>query len=254
MVSKIPVWKGSKDFQEDPSSPAYSTDKSGPKYTRVFRGPFDALVSSAPARLSAMKDVPAGMFVDTVTIQKSPGGVGVMTVTLSPAPRQDFTFSDNVVLELEWTSEQKKLETHPIFRLAIENPDVPGAGSYPLKMFATGGGPGDYDKIEAWKNETDPEKRALKFSVMTDNQQAFVERLAKGEDSYMAWNPVIRQTTKNAARPNGLRCGMVDDPPSEVKVEGYTYIRTSDRVTLDRTWTRVIEWTGFDSVDTEIYS
>ena len=253
MASKLPVWRGAKDVQEDPASPIYSADSKGPKYTRIFRGPYDSLMGNKPSRLDATKDIPVGFLVDTVDVRKAPGGLGVMTLTFTPAPIQDYTFAENLVLELEWLQVEKKLETHPIFRPAGENPGVTNCGEYVLAETRGGDGMNDYDKIEAWKSASTGEARKTAYEALSSNAQTFVDKLAKGEDSYLAYIPVCRRTTKSATPPTHGECGLIEDPPGEIKVADYTYVKTADRGTRDRTWTRCEEWTGFRSVDSEIY-
>ncbi len=141
----LPVWKGNTQLQEQPNSPVFENNKDGPRYTRIWVGPYATCLASIPARLSSIAGSPPGYLVDIVRVERAPGNKGMMTVTLTPAPIQDWTFGDNETLEVEWVELQKKIEAHPMFRTADSESSHPNAGKYPLND-------DDLDKIEEWKN------------------------------------------------------------------------------------------------------
>ncbi len=92
------------------------------------------------------------------------------------------------------------------------------------------------------------------YSALSDNAKALVDRLKRGQDTYVVYAPVARRTTKFSTKAGNTRCGFLSNPPGDAAVAGYLYLKTADRSTRDRNWTRSEEWTGADEIDTEIYA
>src|SRR5581483_537309 len=184
-------WKGTTAIKEAPSSPVFENTKDGPRYTRTFNGPYTALLGNTPARLGTMTGVPSGFYVDTVRVEKAPGNRGIMTVTLTPAPIQDYTFEANQTLEVEYVEIQKRIETHPMFNAVTAESSHPNANKYALTD-------DDLDAIEEWKNQTTATDRKTKYDALSDNAKALAQRIKRGQDSYVIYAPVCRVTKKNA--------------------------------------------------------
>ncbi len=237
-------WKGTTDVKEQANSRLFETSKEGPRYTLIYKGPYTAIMGNLPARLSNISGVASTYFVDTVRVEKGPGGTGTMTVTMTPAPIQDYTFDTNAVFEVEWIEVQKKLETHPRY----------------LDGGAKALNDADLDAIEEWKNAASASLRTAAYAKLTSNSGVsgnatdFVDKLKHGTDSFVIYSPLCRVTTKHASKPDVSECGLRNDPPSGCKVNGYIYLKTADRATRDRTWTRVQEWTGATLWDTDLYA
>ncbi len=246
-MAKIIVWKGTKSLQEQPDSPVYENGSSGPKYTRTWEGPYAACTAAQPTRLSTIPGTPAGFLVDTVRVNRAPGERGIMVVTFAPAPVKDYTFENNETLEIEWIEVQKPLETHPMFNAASATSVHPNAGLYELSD-------DDWDTIDEWKSADRARKREIILEESTAEALAFIHRLQRGQDSYVLYCPVGRRTRKYATAPVCTRSGLPQNPPAAIKVSGYVYLKTADRATRDRTWTRTEEWTGADEIDTEVYA
>ena len=244
-MANTPRWKGTNDFKEQPTSPVFENTKDGPKMTRTFRGPYAKLVSDQPQRLAVMVGSPSDFKVDSVRIAKQPGGSGEMTVVLTPAPIEDYTFENNEVLEVEWLEVSKKLEEHPFF---LKAEFVNGATNGTAALTAD-----DLDKIAAWKNASGVTDRVAAWGTLSANAKIFVNYLKVGVDSYVQYAPVARRTTKYSAAPTLGKCGRRSNPPAAIKIDGYEYLKTADRLTKDRTWTRVEEWTGALYVDHTLY-
>lgn len=222
-----PLWKGTKDLKEDPNSPKFENSASGPRYTRIFTGPYQTADSKKPARLVNMVGTPASFYVDTVEVAKMPGGRGQLTVTLTPAPQQDYSTEGNATLEVEWVEVQKKIETHPHF--AALSP-----------------------KLREKVQEVVDGKRSID-TLASSLATALAERLLAGQDSYVVYSPVARRTTKHSTPPATSACGKREMPPADIAIAGYVYLKTADRRTRDRTWSRVEEWTGGLEIDELIY-
>lgn len=240
-------------MHEAPSSPVYENTKDGERFTLVYGGPYSALVAGAPARNVNVIGINPAFFVDNVRVEKQTGGRGVMTVVMVTNP--DPGLNGDPVSEIEWIEVQKKLESHPIFREPGADTLHPNAGLYPLND-------ADLDAIEEWNNAPTATLRTKAYEAAVDtaakpalsgNAHHLIDRLKRGQDSYVLYSPHARKTTKNATQPNTSYCGYISDPPAEVRAPGYVYLQTGDRGTRDRNWTRTIEWTGADFIDNELY-
>jgi hypothetical protein len=242
----VPVWIGDPSTRLDPRCPLYEDSKDGPRYTLIYNGVYTTIQSNLPARLSTIPDAPAAYMVDTVRLEKSPGGKGTLTVMLSPAPVEDYTMAGNSVLEVEWVEISKPLITHPIFNAATETSTNPNAGKYELTQT-------DLDDIAQWESTTDAPTRNTLYMGFTANAQACIDKLRKGVDSYVLYAPVCRETNKGVSQPENTECGIIINPPVNVMIEGYMYLQTADRATRDAIWSRTREWTGADAIDTDLY-
>lgn len=85
----------------------------------------------------------------------------------------------------------------------------------------------------------------------------YAEKILRGMESFTDFNPVVRQS-ETAGGFTGLgstAAGKIDTPPGRAP-GGYVYIKTADRYLRngDGTWTHDEEWTGYDSVDEDIYT
>lgn len=229
MANSKTVWKGTKDLKDSPESPSYEENSNGAVWTIVKQGPFGACLASKPIRGQELSGF-TGVAVDTVRIQKAHGGTGTLTVTLTTAPIEDRT----PVLEIEWIETQKKLESHKFFKTLT---------------------PAHWDKIEDWRNATTAADRSTKYAALTGLLQKFADKILKGEDSYVVYSPVARVTTSSPTKPNTGGCGMKDNPPAQIKIQTYKYLKTADRaVRQSMKWQRVEEWTGAEEIDDDLYN
>ena len=238
-MAKVIKWKGSKDVREDPESPVLEITSNGSVQTRIFNGSYAALNASIPPRFSSIKGS-GGLLVDTVRITKQVAGRGKMTITLTEAPQYDL---DQPVPELEWMEVSKPLTQHPRY--------LPGG----LKALDDD----DLDIIEEWKSAATAKQRSAVYARIVGaypEAKDLVDKLKRGQESFVEYAPVVRLTTKSRAKPNTAACGKIDVPPGVAEApRGYVYLKTADRrIRQDRIWQRVEEWTGAAFVDTDIYN
>ena len=138
------------------------------------------------------------------------------------------------------------------------------------------------DQIEQWKKQKEDNYAAYEgylydgSTKMDGNTLTLAEMIFKGIESYTEYVPVMTQTYTQAPMPSaapagapnmgtqlGKRCTPevpsgctpidgVDTLPTHLK---NVWIGTGDRLTgnNDGTYTRVQQWTGFDSVDEDLY-
>jgi hypothetical protein len=227
------TWRGSIAIQEDPNSPQIQIDVNGWKRVRIYNGQYSILNAAAPPRGALTAD---GM-VDVVDLKRAPGGRGILTVTYGP---YSFAGLDapGGLQEIEWVEVQKKLEQHPRYQIGG-----------PAALTAS-----DLDKIEDWRTTTSATERASKFSALSFNAQDFAAKVNRGQDSWVIYAPVARQTLRSQSEPTAGGCGVIQSPPPLIAITGYQYLKTADRVSGQGThWEQTREWTGADSWDSEIY-
>jgi hypothetical protein len=227
------TWRGSTAIQEDPNSPEVAVTQSGVNVVRIFNGQYSVL-AGVPIIRGAI--YPDGQ-LDEGNLKKAPGGRGILVMKFVP-----FSFagidSPGGIQEVEWLEVQKKLETHPRYS--------PG-GTAELTE-------DDLDKIEQWRNAANATERHTAFVALSTNAVDFVTKVARGQDSYVVYAPVARQTLKLTSEPTPQPCGVIQSPPPLIAIGGYQYLKTADRVSGQSThWEQTREWTGAAFWDSEIY-
>ena len=245
----LPVWKGSTELTEQPGSPLYELDAYGPKYTRVWKGPHATCMANIPARLSTISGTTDDFSVDKVKVEKAPGGLGIMTVSLLAFPIQDYTFSENQLLEIEYQEIQRPLLTHPTFNPASANVGTTGAGDNDLTD------PETQNLLIQYENGDANQKNAVYATAPTDfpELRTYLNLVRAGVTSYVLYAPVCRKTTKNAAPPDMDCPGYIATPPGYLDLAGTIFLYTANRLTYDHGWNQVQEWTGAQSIAILLY-
>jgi hypothetical protein len=227
------TWRGSTGVFEDPCSPEIVIRQDGRHIIRTFNGPYSILEAFTPNR----GDFRDGGQVDTVNLKHGVGGKGTLIVDVGPIALPGI--ADPVgVLEIEWLEVQKRLEQHPRYKLG---------GAAQLTN-------ADLDAIEEWRSLSTATQRAAKFATLSINAQEFVSKVNRGQDSFVLYGPVSRQTIRSTIEPISEPCGVIQSPPPDIAVDGYQYLKTADRVQGQGThWEQIREWTGADEWDSQIY-
>jgi hypothetical protein len=243
-----PIWKGNKELTETPTSPEWTFDGEGDVCVRTYEGPYDKCLAKRPKRGAKMPDIDKDLRVEKVTIQKRPGGKGVMSVTLAyrnpnPDNADDATFDPTE--EVEWVQIQKELRTAPIYSTGgaktLTPKDVAGAD-----LWLGQGGKADF-------TYTDGQGATQTLSA---NAQHYAAKLAKGETSYIVFAPVARLTYQSRTKPTTTACGKRGAAPISSAPSGYDYLSTADRAIRNGRfgkWTRTLEATGADAWDPDLY-
>src|SRR5205814_388524 len=111
------------------------------------------------------------------------------------------------------------------------------------------------DAIEEWKNTTGASDRGAKYSALSSNAKKFADKVKRGQDSYVVYQPVARQTERLSYRPTAEPCGILQNPPYGLQITGYEYLKTADRVTRQgKYFESAREWSGAEFWDHDIYS
>ena len=95
------------------------------------------------------------------------------------------------------------------------------------------------------------------WAPLTGNALKFCQKLAKGISAYQVQVPVVRktETTVNGPGSNASsRCGMRDTPPKFSNLAD-AWLKTADSWTKTGSskWEHCQEWSGFDSLDPDLY-
>ncbi len=226
-------WIGSSRIHEQPGSPRVVNTAQGNKTTRIYRGPFSALLNAQP-NLGQTIDGSVGMVESVEIVPDGAGmdGPGTMTIVLA---------NDQATYEIEASTLEKPLEKHPLYR--------PG-GDKELSD-------DDLDKIAAWRTANNSAERKALFTALTTNAKHFVNKLRRGQESYIVPAPIARRTTRSFQQPSPEQTGKRGTPGNFPGLPGgYVWLKTADRAVLQGirgSWERIEEWTGADEWDTDIY-
>lgn len=232
MAHSLTRWLGSDGIHEQPGSPRVTNTGSGNKTTRVYRGPFSALIEAQPA----VGQTVAGSIGKVESVEIVPDGAGragpgTMTIVLA---------DDQETFEIEASTLEKPLEKHPLFT----------TGAKALSE-------DDLDKIAAWKATNSAAERTTAFAALSANAKYFVGKLRRGQESYIVPAPIARKTSRSFEKPVTSATGKRGAPAGFPGLPaGYVWLKTADRAVKQgprASWERVEEWTGADEWDADIY-
>lgn len=269
-----PKWRGSTELELQPDLEIEYAD--GRKtITQRFLGPYQTCVAARPARGQANSSLSGTAIVERVHVRRMSGNRGLMTVV-----SQDITYNEwaattggtYATVEVEQTQEQRSIEAHPRY---TEGNDLEGnsiAALDPANLEAK-----HFALIRQYFDTSDQTAREAIFKAdpdtgaetgsLTDFPLA-VELLKKkleGVDSFLHFNAVVRRTTHVRKQTQSGDKGKIftrsavrtacDLSDSECPKDPY-WIKTADRCTRTGrygNWELFEEWTGFATVDTDLY-
>ncbi len=211
----------------------------------VRQGRYDDLKGQVPDRGSHFD----GGTVVTADLQRTKGGMGLLTVTVRDSSSSRWIDTDGdreIVYEVEMAQIEKPILAHTDF-----------------KAYA--------GQIEMWRASAAGVRAALKYTNADGDDVALQGKaldaarlLLKGVESYLVFPPVLRRTTKDPRRPRkafsgiGGKCGQIVRPPTKLTgmVAGsWKWLKTADRAQQASGGgsERVEEWTGADEWDETLY-
>jgi hypothetical protein len=225
--------RGDDDVKEQPGSPHLITTGTGTKTTRTWRGGY-AKLAAFSLTVGTSLDGSLGKIdsVELVPDRAGKTGPGTLTVVLA---------DDEATYEIDAGTLEKPLVKHPIFA---------AGGAHALTD-------ADIDKIETWKNAATSGERTTAYTALSANAKFFVDKLRRGEESYLLPAPIARKTTRAYAKPTTYATGTRGDPGGFPGLPaGYEWLKTGDKAIrqgVRGSWERVEEWTGAELWDHDIY-
>ncbi len=207
--------------------------------------------SAVPANLNISGDT---FKVTGVEITGGAGGTGRLTVGLSAVSNSSVTVlptEKGVDWQLEWTLVERPLEQHPTFAPLFTNTDsfadiytwknIQDKHAYYKAQFKI---PNDIENPTSWRS-------------LTGDALKFCQKLAKGIAAYQVQVPVVRKIETTVSGPGSnasSRCGMRQDPPKFDNLAN-AWLKTADSWTKNgqSKWSHIQEWSGFDSLDEDLY-
>ena len=95
----------------------------------------------------------------------------------------------------------------------------------------------------------------VELSDLSETAQKYAEKIAKGIEEFMVQVPVYRKTSTTSDIGNSSGVWARSSPGGHAP-SGYVWLKTADnyhRDTKHGRWTHSEEWTGFASLDSDLY-
>lgn len=255
------IKKGFTGARLDPEASSVKFASHEASATIVYVGVLSSLKSyaanfPATARFTvpeSLRITTAQMYVNSVELTGAPGGTGRLTINAS-APDVDNdgsgSSSNNVSWEVEWTLVERKLEDHPYFKELFTNAttleNIDKWRNIPPK----------YVNYKAQFKIPDDLEKPTTWTALTGKSLKFCQKLAKGTEAYTIQVPVVRRITQKSGSSSisSNKCGKRDTPPRFDNLAA-VWLKTADswaKNGLSR-WEHREEWSGFDSLDEDLY-
>lgn len=224
------------------------------QYERGFRRVFveEGKYADLEGRMLYRGDTKENRYVLSSSLERLPGGMGRLTTVTGSKPSRHATDESSkkiTIYEVESAQLEKPLLEHDAFK------DVIG-------------------EVSRWMTESDPAIRAaFRYREDEDDEEGIALTgkaleaaglIAAGAQSYLAFTPVIRVTTRyiDGGTPNnvGKDNGKIDTPPSDALslVSGsWKWLKTADRCLVDTSSSiaeRIEEWTAAKEWSRTLYS
>ncbi len=242
-----PIWKGTREIKESPDSPEWERTSAGRKCTCTFYGPYETILASQPADGQAISGYPTDLKVDRVIVHKRRGGKGEMVIYLSALESGGGGGSPSTeqpVYEVEWVMIEKSLFYHPRYTFG-------GAKKLDEE---------DRRLLSEWiaSRGTKEALDLTHFNGAPNESHCvdFATKWSRGVESYWHYAPIGRRTSVSRAKPQLGSCGHKENPPGDVAIDGYEYVKTADRALKSGRfgrWERIEEWTGEVDIDEDLY-
>lgn len=208
--------------------------------------------SAVPANLNISGDT---FKVTGIEMTGGAGGTGRLTVGLAAVSNSSLTVlptEKGVDWQVEWTLVEKSIEQHSDFAALFTDSST-------------------FAKIETWKKLSDygyiSEKAQFTvpndldnptiWTPLTGDALKFCQKLAKGIAAYQVQVPVVRKTETTVNGPGlnaSSKCGRRQSPPKFADLAD-AWLKTADSWSKSgqSKWEHRQEWTGFDSLDPDLY-
>ena len=216
----------------------------GDSAVAVFTGDYNELKSDMPEKGAPVTYEETQYIVQEVRLRRVRGALGFLTIMLSSAEGSE-------TVEIDWSIIEKPLESHPLFDDIFRSDDF-------TNLFI----------LQKWEAEEEPYIKA-QFQYLENGGvpgtgpylelppivKKYAQKIAAGIDSYMLQVPVVRRTLTVAEMTTSSAAGQREAPPGYAAVRP-AWLKTKDsarRSGKRGAWERIEEWTGFDSLDEDLY-
>jgi len=249
-----PRWRGSKDLTQGKVHYEAIVGKS--IVTTSFEGPYAVCVSRQPKPGSSIAGIAAGHKITRVNVIELDGDAGRIEVTLEK-PLSEEELDDEPIgeptFEIEWIELQRPIEMHP------------NCGTLKAGRYKWNGGvkQGDADNttkgdLHTWDDwaELDADDYQAGGADSSWSLAQYKSLKAKGVDSYVLAQPILRRTLIYLKPPEGIGAatGKRTTPPKDFTPGGWQWLGGPDRcVKQGRTFTRSTEWRGAEVWSPLIY-
>lgn len=214
--------------------------------TVPFTGPFDACISSRPAKGATMPGFETfGLTVESAKARRLEGSAGELIVVLSAVLPDEEDVSTEALGEPVFVIDWRELD--------VDIHTVPQCGRLTAAAQAAGVTWDDWEKIglnATYYQDSDADGAW--------NYTEYAALRARGVETKRIYVPVITRTTYHHAKPSdvGEMCGTRQNPPSGSfgYPDRYEWLGGSDRCTKTGTkFQRDTEWIGVEKWDPLLY-
>lgn len=215
--------------------------------------------NSIPTSLKITQILSAPFEVTSVELRGGPGGTGRLTIGLaSPTYTTEGASptTNNVDWQLEWTLVERALKLHPTFAPLFD----PENNNYSFESIDKWEClPPEYATYKAQFKIPDRLDKPTTWTVLPALAKKYCEKLAKDMRAYTVQVPVVRKIEhKTSGPPSGSdsssSCGQREAPERFATLRD-AWLKTADswsKTGLSR-WEHRQEWSGFDSLDEDLY-
>lgn len=214
----------------------YQTDN----FTYTREGKYAKMLTEAPA-IGAAKD---GGYVSACSVDPLHGGMAKLVYTVQK-------YNTSPILEVSWTQSQVPLERHPRYQVggaqALSKDDLAAIQQWKTSMLYSDDATVYPYMDSAGKQQTLASAAAKDFAV----------KYLRGNESYLVFCPIAKRTTCNYITLTvGSNLGSFSSSvPFTGCPAGYKWLKVGDTATFQGgLWTRVEEWQGFETLDSDLYS
>lgn len=226
--------------------------------TAIYRGLYTDLLAARPSKGSELTFEGIEFIVLSSKVRRDRGELGTLTIALGDPNKSGGGEGEDepgVIIELDFSLVEKLLESHPIFDSIFRS-----GGSSDLQDIQVWDGMGaEYARrrarLQIPKTENpDPDDDA-DWQDLSEGAAKYAAKKLSGTDSYVMQVPIVRRTSTLKTPTSSSSAGERDVPP-KFSDAADVWLKTADKMISTKkfgAWERIEEWSGFDSLDDDLY-
>lgn len=236
---------------EQPSQSQTGNDGGTVGFTRAFKDEYDTLATAADG-IETGVDTLGGLLVKSYTLQRTPGDMGVLTLSLAPDDTSGDDTPSQTALKAVWSCKSTRND---------------------VSILGYCGGAASRVNLELWQKETDADladadtfhKNDTDTDQLNSQEIAIADKIRKGIESVIRFYPVLSCTSYWSRIPQKFmtNLGFIDSPaapsantvhaPANLStiISAHSWLKVQDDVseTGDGKFQRVESWMGIPSSD-----